>query len=67
MVDEFFFKRLVRNGYSQLKCVACNHFVAFFFSAVVSKLPNLPVIIKQNGRAYPVVEEFLQFSCGIIQ
>ena len=24
----------------------------------MSKLPNLGVIIKQNGRAYPVVEEF---------
>ena len=40
-----FFKRLVRNGYSQFKRVAVNHFVAFFFLAVVPKLPNLPVII----------------------
>ena len=43
----FFFKRFDIYGFSPLKCVVCNHFVAFFFSVAVSKLPSLGVIMKK--------------------
>ena len=44
-----FFQRLERNGFSPLKCVVCNHFVAFFLLRCV-KITKFASYNKKNGR-----------------
>ena len=59
-----FFQRLERNGFSPLKCVVCNHFVAFFLHRCV-KITEFASYNKKNGSSYTLVNEvFVAFLWG---
>ena len=63
MVGEFFYKWLDRNGSIPLKCIVCNHFVAFFLRCCVKITEFACHNNKKNGSAYPVVDDVLFSEC----
>ena len=66
MVSDFLFKRLHRNDSFSLKCMVCDHFVAFSACCCVI-MTEFALIMKTVEEGTPWWMKCLQPPCAVIQ